>query len=71
VELFHEGWRHTLLALDLLMVAAEHRLKRSGCLHQGLCVDVWRQACVFGYRVHWLLLPPFGSPSLAHSSAAE
>ena len=71
VELFHEGRRHALLALDLFVIATQHRLKRSGRLHQGLRVDVWGQTCVFSYRVHWLLLPPFGSPSLAHSSAAE
>ena len=72
MQLLDQGLRQALLALDLVVIAAEHRLQRGGRLHHGLRVDVWGQACVFSYRVHWLLLPPFGvSPSLAHSSAAE
>ena len=56
VQLLDQGWRQALLALDLLMIGAQHRPQRGRCLHHGLRVDICRQARLFGHRVHRLLL---------------
>ena len=42
VQLLDQGRRQTLLALDLLAIAAEHRLQRRRSLHHWLRVDVRR-----------------------------
>ncbi len=48
VQLLDQRWRQPLLALDLLMVVAQHR-PQGGCgLHHGLRVDIDRQARLFG-----------------------
>ena len=52
VQLLDQGRRQALLALDLLMIAAQHRPQRGGSPHQGLRVDIRRQARVFDHRVH-------------------
>jgi hypothetical protein len=70
MELRDQRLRQALLTLDLVMITAQHRLQGGGRLHQGLCIDIRRQARFLGYRVHWLLLPPFRSPSLAAACRA-
>ena len=57
--LLDQSARHALLALDLLLKAADHWLQRGGGLHQRLRIDIGRQACVFNDRVHDLLRFPF------------
>ena len=42
VQLFDQGRRQALLALDLLVIVAEHRLQGGGGLHHGLRVDICR-----------------------------
>ena len=67
VDRLHDAgqrWWQALVALDLLLIAAEHRLQGGGGSHQRLRVDIRREVRVFGYRVHWYLLAPFGWPSL-------
>ena len=42
VQLLDQGFRQALLALDLLMIAADHRPQGGRGLHQGLRVDIDR-----------------------------
>ena len=51
-QLLDQRRRQALLALDLLAIAAQHRLQRGRCLHHRLRVDICRQARRFGHRVH-------------------
>ena len=53
-QLLDQGRRQALLALDLLMIVAQHRLQRGRRLHHGLRVDIDRQAGIFGHHVHQL-----------------
>ena len=42
VQLLDQGFRQALRALDLLMIAVDHRPQGGRGLHQGLCVDIDR-----------------------------
>jgi hypothetical protein len=42
MQLLDQGFRQALLALDLLMIAADHRPQGSRGLYQGLSVDIDR-----------------------------
>ena len=42
VQLLHQGFRQALVALDFLMIAADHRPQGGHGLHQGLRVNIDR-----------------------------